>query len=369
MDIYDLTQATERTVLSDSDDYLRQQDTSASKSSVITPLGLDIADVWQFVLNAPKLHRFKATSFLSTGMVFGIGEGACYRVDKGEVNREGRGRFVAIKYLKITEHLSRKIDEVESSRSIGTVLRELRILTHEPIWDCENIVQLFGYGSRTVGEHISLYLVAEFAAHGTLRAYLERQRQRGEKVSIVEKIKFCSDIANGLAALHSCGVAQGDVKLENMLVCTTTGGDLVAKLSDFGHSTLDDKSRYIGTTIFNAPELRQGKSTSTLRSDHYKCDIFSYGLAVWEIVQDGQRYLDPAHRGDPITWLNGLPKDDLLRIALLAVQKLLPADASKIILLQKVLEFTLRDNAEDRVTMLEVLKIFNLERPFVINER
>ncbi|OAF58352.1 hypothetical protein VC83_06591 [Pseudogymnoascus destructans] len=102
-----------------------------------------------------------------------------------------------------------------------------------------------------------------------------------------------------------------------------------------------------------------------MREDHYKCDIFSYGLMVWEIVQDGKRYVDRRHREDPITWLNGLPRDDLLRLALLATQELLPADAAKITLLQKVLESTLRDDAADRVTVGEVMKLFNLEREFV----
>lgn len=369
MDIYDLTEATARTVLSDSNDYPAAHDTSTSSPPAATPPGLDIADLWQCVLNSPHLDRFKATSFVPTGTVFGIGEGACYRVDKGEVNREGGGRVLAIKYLKATENPLKEVDDVESRRSVETVLRELRVLTHDPIRECENIVQLLGYGSRTVGEHISLFLVAEFAGHGTLRGYLGKKRKAGETVSVAEKIKFCTDIANGLAALHSCGVAQGDVKLENTLVFETDSGEMVAKLSDFGHSILDDESRYVGTTIFNPPAVRQGKLTSTLREDHYKCDIFSYGLMVWEIIQDGQRYVDPRHRDNPITWLNGLLKDDLLRLALLATRELLLADPAKITLLQRVLESTLRDDAADRVTIQEVMKIFNLERKFVANER
>lgn len=372
MDIYDLTEATARTVLSDSNDYPAAHGTSTDSSPAATPPGLDIADVWQFVLSARKLDRYKATSFVPTGTVFGIGEGACYRVDKGEENIDiygGGGKVLAIKYLKATEHPSKKVDDVESRRSIETVLRELRVLTHKPIKECENIVQLLGYGSRAVGEHISLYLVAEFAVHGTLKGYLGKKRKADENVSIVEKIKFCSDIANGLAALHACGVAQGDVKLENTLVCETNSGEIVAKLSDFGHSILDDGSRYIGTTIFNPQEVRQGKLTSTSREDHYKCDIFSYGLMVWEIVQDGRRYVDSRHREDPTTWLNGLPRDDLLRLALLATQELIPADTSKITLLQKVLESSLRDDPDDRVTIREIMKLFNLEREFVAKEK
>ncbi|KFY51052.1 hypothetical protein V496_08968 [Pseudogymnoascus sp. VKM F-4515 (FW-2607)] len=368
MDIYDITEATARTVLSDSNDYPSRHDTSTSSPPGATPPGLDIADVWQFVLNSPHLDRYKTTSFVPTGTVFGIGEGACYRVDKVEVNREGGGKVLAVKFLKATERAGGEVDDGEGRRSIETVLRELRVLTHDPVRECGNIVQLLGYGSRAVKENISLYLVAEFAAQGTLRGYLGRKRKAGEKVSVAEKIRFCSDIANGLAALHACGVAQGDVKLENTLVCETDTGEMVAKLSDFGHSILDDESRYIGTTIFNPPEVRLGKSTSMLREDHYKCDIFSYGLMVWEIIQDGRRYVDPRNREDPITWLNGLPRDDLLRLALLATHGLLPADVSKITLLQKVLESTLRDDAADRVTIREVMKLFNLEREFVAEE-
>jgi serine/threonine protein kinase len=360
MDIYDLTQLTERTILSDSNDHDVSPQVSSSASA---PPGLDIADVWQFVLNAENLDRFKPSKFLPIGTVYGIGGGACYRVDKGELNHEGGGRLVAIKHLKLTEKEGKGVDSHESTRSVETVLRELRILTHDPIRQSVNIVQLLGYGSRTVSDNISIYLGAEFAAHGTLREYLNKKSD--PKVSITEKIKLCSDIANGLATLHACGVVQGDMKLENTLVCISDTGSVVAKLSDFGHSILDDDSRYIGTAIFNAPEVRSGRQTSTLRADHYKCDLFSYGLMVWETVQDGQRYVDPRHRENPITWLNELPKDDLLRMALLATQGLLPSDAAKVSLLQRVLESTLKDEPEDRLTVEEVLKLFNLERPFV----
>ncbi|PQE33842.1 serine threonine kinase protein [Rutstroemia sp. NJR-2017a WRK4] len=357
--MYELTQTIERTILSDSND-----PTISTQTFINTPPpGLDIADVWQYVLKSHLLKRFEAASFLPTGTILGIGEGACYRVDRGELNGKLGGKYVAIKYLKVTEHPSRIIDDVEASRSIETVLRELRILTHDPIKKCENIVQLLGYGSRSVGEHLSLYLVVELAAHGTLKDYLEKN-----KVGVSDKIDFCTGVANGLMALHGCGVANGDVKLENTLVCWDEKEGVIVKLSDFGHSILDDESRYIGTAIFNAPEVRSGRLTSKLRDDYFKCDIFSYGLMVWEILQDGRRYVDLSNQTDPLSWLIGLPKDDLLRLALLAVQKLLPCDASKITLLQTILESTLRDDAEDRKTIQEVFRMLSLEKVFVGKE-
>ncbi|KAH7346178.1 hypothetical protein BKA65DRAFT_272564 [Rhexocercosporidium sp. MPI-PUGE-AT-0058] len=365
--IYDVTETFNRTILSDSNDPAPAPAfQTPGSSSDPNPLGLDIADVWQFVLVVPNLNRYRPISFNPTGTIFNIGQGACYRVDRGEFNKEGGGQIVAIKYIRATEYASTKIDPAENSRSIETVLRELRILTHDPIRDCPNVVQLLGYGSRAVGQHISLYLVAEFAAHGTLRDYL--QKKHDPKVTVVEKIKFCHDIVNGLAALHASGIADGDVKLENTLVCTEENGKLIAKLSDFGHSILDDESRYIGTAKYNAPEVREGRPASKLREDHFKCDIFSFGLMVWEVVQDGRRYVGMENRNDPITWLNSLPKDDLFRMALLAVRSLLPTDGAKIKLLQSILEVTLRDDPAARASIQDILKIFNLERVFIASE-
>jgi hypothetical protein len=90
---------------------------------------------------------------------------------------------------------------------------------------------------------------------------------------------------------------------------------------------------------------------------------------VWEIIQDGRRYVDFTKLKDPLTWLNELPKDDLLLKALLATQDLLPADASKVVFFQSVLEYTLKDNPNDRRTIDGIMKLFNSERPFVSAER
>jgi serine/threonine protein kinase len=363
-DIHNLTLATKRTILSDSN---RNDSSSAPPvpSAAVTH-GIDIADVWQFVLNSHQLDRFTQSKFLPAATVYGIGEGACYRVDKCELSHD-KGRVVAVKYLKVTEQAPSNAESDENNISITTVLRELRILTHDPIRNSPNIVRLLGYGSRSVSGQLSLYLVAEFATFGTLRDYLIKKPNGA--VSITEKIKFCHDLASGVAVLHSCGVVQGDLKLENTLVFTSDSGELLVKLSDFGHSILDDKSRYIGTAIFNAPEVRRGCLSSTARVDHYRCDIFSYGLMVWEIIQDGRRYVDFTKLKDPLVWLNELPKDDLLLKALLATQDLLPADASKIDFFQSVLEYTLKDNSNDRRTIDGVMKLFNSERPFVSAER
>lgn len=184
----------------------------------------------------------------------------------------------------------------------------------------------------------------------------------GDGLSVTEKSKLCDGVVIGLAVLHASGVIHGDVKLENVLVFASDEGEIVAKLSDFGHSILDDESRYLGTGIFNSPEIRGGILGKGSKEDYYKCDMFSYGLLVWEVVRDGRRYVDFKQKGDPIVWLNSLMKNDLLRMALLDTHEMENDQPPKVELVKKVLECTLEDDPRERANTREVLRLFSSER-------
>jgi serine/threonine protein kinase len=69
---------------------------------------------------------------------------------------------------------------------------------------------------------------------------------------------FISDIADGLSALHRCGVIHGDLKPENILLFEEPSGtgNLVAKLNDFGLSNVSvtDDVRRGRSMHWDAPE-------------------------------------------------------------------------------------------------------------------
>ncbi|CZT07711.1 uncharacterized protein RAG0_13061 [Rhynchosporium agropyri] len=75
-----------RTTLSDSNNFSPAPVPTQGRTSTSAPADLDIADVWQFVLNTHGLTRYRSISFNSVGTIYDIGQGACYRVDKGEIN-------------------------------------------------------------------------------------------------------------------------------------------------------------------------------------------------------------------------------------------------------------------------------------------
>lgn len=188
-------------------------------------------------------------------------------------------------------------------------------------------------------------------------------------INFQERAEFCHDIVRGLSGLHACGIVHGDVKLKNTLVFCY-GDDVIAKLSDFGNSICDDTSHYVGTAIYNAPELRRkGIRSVRSKSDWYKCDIFSYGLSVWEIFLNGKTFVDAAFLDSPVPWLNGLPKDALL---LMALQTLGAIDVDSIGLrriMSLVLEGTLQETPEGRMNSAVIVGIFNTGKLFSESKR
>lgn len=332
---------------------------------------LELVDVWQFLLSpgASNLRRFEASDFNAGGTAVDQKEGTSYRVVRSTLS-DTSGQVVAIKHLIHREstsspsryegHTAEENDGI-CDDSIETVLRELRILTHEPIQRNSNIAGILGYGVEPIGRRSSLYLVAQFAPFGTLQDYL---RDKEDPNPFDERAEFCYHMANGLAGLHACGIAHGDIKLNNTLVFAH-GDGVVVKLSDFGSSLFHGTSQYVGTAFYNAPEVRRGRSWSlSSRDDCCRCDIFSYGLSVWEIIQSGKPFIDATMLADPVMWLNDLAKDDLLLMALQALEATNDGSVGSRRIVRQVLAGTLWDTPEDRIDSAAITGIFNSSRIF-----
>jgi serine/threonine protein kinase len=403
-------------------------------------------DVWNFLLSltesdvpsssrdaqkSVKLKHFQASDFKQTNAAL-LGEGASYRVERGALVAppNGNSELVAVKRLNIfraggNEHNRMSSAAIQSS--IATMLKELRILTHPPLHRHRNIATLLGYRSEFVssdsdGEHsqqrnFEISLVAEFAPHGTLIDAVAHHgrnasQDSNEKLSnvtskdsndpfvhvlhsnsgketsrcdVLTKARFMHDIASGLQALHDCGIAHGDIKLENTLVFDDPYRGQIAKLSDFGHAILtasevnSSEQRYLGTMPLIAPEVWQARSSTVAEAsepicgeDFYKCDLFSYGLLVWELILDGIRYTNALSDvivnesgAERWAWLDKLPKDELLRRALISLRERSQANDGVLLeTLTRILEATLRNTPKQRKDIKGVIRIFREQSAF-----
>ncbi|RDW82288.1 hypothetical protein BP6252_03400 [Coleophoma cylindrospora] len=193
---------------------------------------------------------------------------------------------VAVKKVK----LPKGSDDFEAFQSrVACVLKDIVVMNHPPLADCDHILDLLGYGWN-IGEGSIPILVTEFAPGRTLRQFL----QENTETSGMEIVHFCRDVIAGLSELHSAGVIHGDLKLDNVLVV-----DMKAKISDFGHSLLmkpadEDEARqaYRGTELYNPPEITQQDRIDWETIDLRKCDMWALGLLCWEAMRRGKPFYE-----------------------------------------------------------------------------
>ena len=77
---------------------------------------------------------------------------------------------------------------------------------------------------------------------------------------------LCLDIARGLSALHQAGLVHGDLKAENVLVCSSPSRRYLAKISDFGFSVMVSVSNFPSYNYAFAGYSTWGQRITSLRS-------------------------------------------------------------------------------------------------------
>lgn len=169
------------------------------------------------------------------------------------------------------------------SRALKSFLAEIRVRAHKPLRMHTNIVSLRGIAWDFEDEDRLKprpLLLEEYAPEGSLSTFWSKKNLT--RMPFKNKCSLVLDIANGLSALHACGVVHGDVKPENVLIFPRAGFDdeFTAKLTDFGHSVFkfegrDDLPAF--TLAYSAPEAtRQHLSFQDLT----QTDVYSYGLVA-----------------------------------------------------------------------------------------
>ncbi len=117
-------------------------------------------------------------------------------------------------------------------------------------------------------------LVMELAPGGSLYHLLKDSSQA---LPWSQRLRLLRDIALGLSVLHAHELLHRDLKSLNILL----DADGRAKLCDFGLSTLKSQAketRDVGTLLWNAPEVLQGKAATPAS------DLYSFAIICWEVA-------------------------------------------------------------------------------------
>lgn len=192
-----------------------------------------------------------------------LGEGGMGKVYQA-IDRRTK-QVVAIKVLHAP-----LLNDSENRRRLtneGQLLREL----HHP-----NIIKVYEVGETQE----QVYLVMEYLAGGTLKAYLNAHHPIP-----LEKIQqFALQICSGLSEIHNHGIVHRDLKTMNLMLDEKEN----VRIMDFGlsKSPLISMKTTLGTIIgtlgYVAPEQITGTTTDA------RTDIFSFGVVLYELCTNQQ---------------------------------------------------------------------------------
>ncbi|CAN6334886.1 unnamed protein product [Urochloa humidicola] len=203
----------------------------------------------------------------------------------------GRGTFAKVYLARpITggEPVAVKVldkDEVMSTPGMAPrVLREvtaMRRLRHP------NILRLH----EVLATRAKIYLVMDLAPGGDLLSLLSSLPRR--RLPELAARRVFSQLASALAFCHSRGVSHRDVKLQNILLQDSGGGNLVVKVTDFGLSALPESRREdgrlhtaCGTPAYAAPEVLRRKAYDGAKADAWSCGVILFVLLAGRLPFD-----------------------------------------------------------------------------------
>ncbi|XP_006664159.1 uncharacterized protein LOC102712766 [Oryza brachyantha] len=190
-----------------------------------------------------------------------------------------RGTDVAIKRIKKSCFAGRSSEQEKLTKDFW---REAKILSklHHP-----NVVAFYGVVPDGTGG--TLATVTEFMVNGSLRNVLLRKDRMLDRR---KRLIIAMDAAFGMEYLHSRSIVHFDLKCDNLLVNLRDPQRPICKVGDFGLSRIKRNTLVSGgvrgTLPWMAPELLNGSSSRVSE----KVDVFSFGIALWEILTGEEPY-------------------------------------------------------------------------------
>ena len=163
-----------------------------------------------------------------------------------------------------------KFCEPDNRDGVETIEREKKILTM--LGAHPFIIQLHWVSERG--------LCFEYYPLGSLRTYYHTMLP--SLPEITTRTRWCHQVAEGIAFIHSKGIVHNDVGARNILISSS----MDIKICDFGFAT------EVGEKVLCVPETRY--SRYCLGSSHacFLDDLFAVGSLFYEIFQGTQPYED-----------------------------------------------------------------------------
>jgi serine/threonine-protein kinase len=203
-----------------------------------------------------------------------LGEGGMGRVYRAT---GPDGEVIALKVVK-AELAKDEVFRRRFEREAGTAAR----VSHS------NVVPVVD-----TGEHDGIpYMAQKFITGGSLEDKIKREG----RLSLADTVDICTQVADGLDALHAEGLIHRDVKPGNILL----DGEGKAYITDFGlmkdreASVLTRPGQALGSMDYMAPEQIRGEEVTA------QSDVYALGCVMIECLTGAPPFAD--RQGMRILW-------------------------------------------------------------------
>ena len=216
--------------------------------------------------------------------------------------------------------------DVPKLRALKREVTLVRLLKEE-LGDRRDIARIIDWNF----DHVPYFIESEWTEAGSLDHWLA-DRGGPAAVHIAVRLEIVAQVADALAAAHSVGVLHKDIKPANILMSAGAEGPR-AILTDFGIGLLTDRDRLqqagitavgftaveledagtgLGTQLYMAPELLEGKP-ATIHADAYSLGVVLFQLVIGDLsrtVGEGweREIEDPLLREDIAAVVDGNPE-------------------------------------------------------------
>jgi serine/threonine protein kinase/formylglycine-generating enzyme required for sulfatase activity len=239
------------------------------------------------------------------------GESGRYTIDR-RLGRGGMGTVYAATDNVLKRVVALKIlDAVDADQHAAHYAQLLREAQLAALVEHERIARVYD-----VGQHDGFAFVAmEYVNGGTLR---QRMTGRSE-MPLPQVVDIATQIAEGLAELHSKGVIHRDLKPENVML-TAQGG---IKLLDFGLARYtmvgsDASGAPLRTTTLDGVSVAAASGTpGYMAPEQYaaepidcRVDIFALGVIVYELIARNRLFHGATVKAVMTATLEGAPALD-----------------------------------------------------------
>ncbi|HUH00803.1 MAG TPA: protein kinase [Kofleriaceae bacterium] len=152
----------------------------------------------------------------------------------------------------------------------------------------EHIVEIHDFGQSEEGEH---FFIMEYLEGRTLAHELEQG-----VLGVQRGLHIVAQIANGLAAAHTCGIIHRDLKPDNVMLLERLGDRDFVKVLDFGLAKMIHDSGsakltaagvVLGTPQYMSPEACESKPSIDHRSDIYCLGILMFQMLTGRVPFEG----------------------------------------------------------------------------------